>query len=104
MFKAIRYRRWVKKMASKTEEQFASEIYQAAKKVLEEGILDNSLNPSDPRSQVLMTGAMFTILANRMDVHVDDLFAKMSNMGKQDVLKAQAQKVGFTTDENRGYL
>lgn len=101
MFKALRYRRWVKKMASKTEEQFASEIYQAAKRVLEQGIIENSLNPSDPRSQVLMTGAMFTVLANRMEVHVDELFAKMSNMARKDVLN---HKVGFTNDDNRGYL
>lgn len=94
MFKSLRYRRWMKKLNKKAEGQFEAEIFEAAKRVLEKGLLNKSLNPSDPESQVLMTGALFTVLAGRMEIPVEDLFAEVS---KTD------PKAAFNRD-NRGYL
>lgn len=103
MFKAIRHRRWLKKLQSKPAEQFQAEIENAAKSVLVKALVKGKLNPSDPEKQVLMTGAMFTVLAKHMEVPVDDLYAIMSTRA-DDFVAAKKTVDQEMEPLSRGYL
>lgn len=99
MFRTLRFRRWIKKLESKSPEQFQTEIVEAAKSILADALLKNRLDPSDPKAQVLMTGAMFTVLASQMEVPVQELYSFMNSDQPKE-----REKVGFQSDTTRGYL